>query len=274
MKKILIPTDFSECASYATQYAFELAKKLNCELEFLHVISTPVDWVKIPFENEKLYPEILDHIRIAKNELAVLEKKSKDKNIKATSSLVFNVGNEDLASYINESEYELIAIGSHGSSGIKEKVIGSNTQKIMRSSSIPVLVVKNKPEKSFTNAVFVSDFEDISKQAFHKLTALADKINMSTQLLYVNTHTSIDADKTQSKMDKLLNFCDRAEKCSKQIINAETIEKGIQDFSTKESIDMVCICTHGKSGFKQLFSPSIAESIANHIELPLLSIKL
>jgi nucleotide-binding universal stress UspA family protein len=274
MKKILIPTDFTECANYATQYAFEIAKKLNCELEFLHVISTPVDWVKVPFENEKLFPEILEHIRIAKNELSVLESKSKDKNIKAKSSLVFNVGSENIASYINESEYELITIGSHGSSGIKEKLIGSNTQKVIRSSSIPVLVVKKKPEKSFTNAVFISDFEDISKQAFHKLTALADKINMRTQLLYVDTHSSIDTDKTQSKMDKLLSFCDRDEKCSKQIISAETIEKGVQHYSKKENIDMVCICTHGKSGLKQLFSPSIAESIANHLELPLLSIKL
>ena len=274
MKKILIPTDFSNCAEFATQYALEIATQLNCELEFLHVISTPVDWVKIPFENEKHYPEILEQIRIAKNELAVLENKSKDKNIKAKSSLVFNVGSENIANYINPSDYELIMIGSQGTSGIKEKLIGSNAQKIIRNSSVPVLVVKNKVEEGIKKAIFVSDFEDVSEEAFHKMTAFADKMDIKTHLLYINTISSLDKEKINSNMDKLLKFCDRKEKCTKHIIDAEFIEKGILNFSKKENIDFISICTHGKGRIKQLFHPSVAESIANHIELPLLSIKL
>lgn len=274
MKKILIPTDFSNCANFATQYALKIAPQLNCELEFLHIISTPVDWLKIPLDNEKLYPEILEKIRIAKNELAILKAKAKEKNIEAKSSLAFNVGSENIAEYINESEYELIIIGSHGSSGIKEKLIGSNTQKIIRNSSVPVLVLKNQPKENIFNAVFVSDFEDVYQQAFHKMTAFADKVNIKTHLLYVNTLSSMDKQNIESKMDKALTMCNRDEKCLKHIVNADSIEEGILNFSKQNNIDMVCICTHGKGGFKQLFSPSITESVANHIEIPLLSIKL
>lgn len=274
MKKILIPTDFSNCAGFAVEYAFKIAPQLHCELEFLHVISTPVNWLKIPLDKEKLYPEILEKIRIAKNELAVLETKSKEQNIGAKSSLVFNVGSENIAEYINASEYELIIIGSHGSSGIKEKLIGSNAQKTIRNSSVPVLVLKNSLQKNILNAAFVSDFEDVSQQAFHIMTAFADMIGVKTHLLYVNTHSNLDETNIESKMNKALTLCDRGEKCSKNTVNADSIEEGILNFSKQNNIDMVCICTHGKGGFKQLFSPSITESVANHIEIPLLSIKL
>lgn len=272
MKKILIPTDFSQCANYATKYAFSIATQLNCELEFLHIISTPMNWLKIPLDKEKLYPETLDKIRVAKNAFAKLEAKSTENNLVIKTSLVFNIGSEDIAEYINASEYELIIIGSHGSSGFKEKLIGSNAQRIIRNSTIPVLVIKKELQKSFTNGAFISDFEDVSREAYYKLTAFADKINMNIQLLYVDTITSTDKNNIESKMNKTMYNSEKAEIYPKHIVKAATIEKGILEFSNK--IDMVCICTHGKSGLKQLFSPSITESIANHIDIPLLSIKL
>lgn len=274
MKKILIPTDFSNCADYAAQYAMEIAMKLNCRLEFLHVIVTPFDWIKIPLEDEKLHPDILDRIRKAKNEFAILEAKCKANRVEANSSLVFDVGVENISSYINLPDYELIILGSKGSSGIKEKLMGSNAQKVIRNSSVPVLILKNELPKDPLNIVFVSDFEDLTHKAFKSMTNFADKINAKTHLLYVSTNITEDIARVKSKMDEVLIICDRNEKCSKNVIDAETIEQGIIDFSIKENIDMVCICTHGKNGLKQLFSSSVTEHIANHLELPLLSIKL
>lgn len=56
MKKILVPTDFSDCANASSEYAIRLAKKMNAEIHFLHLQFTPVDWVKLSKEKEKLYP--------------------------------------------------------------------------------------------------------------------------------------------------------------------------------------------------------------------------
>ena len=57
-------------------------------------------------------------------------------------------------------------------------------------------------------------------------------------------------------------------------MNANTVEQGVNDFTNSKAIDLIAICTHGKSGLRQLFSPSITEELANHTLLPLLSIKL
>ena len=79
---------------------------------------------------------------------------------------------------------------------------------------------------------------------------------------------------TGKNMDLVMTHCNRANSCTRNIINAISVEEGIKDFITEKPMDLIAICTHGKSGFQQLFSPSIAEKIANHTILPLLSIKL
>ena len=69
MKRILIPTDFSETATHAVHYGVEIAKLLKAEVCFLHLISIPLDWEKLPPEKENLYPEIRERISDAKDAL-------------------------------------------------------------------------------------------------------------------------------------------------------------------------------------------------------------
>ena len=274
MKKILIPTDFSTCATFATNYGIKIAATFNSKLEFLHVISTPFDWVKIPLEHEKLYPDILERIRIAKNELDSLKAKSKLHSIESESSLVFDIGIENIVSYINASDYDLIILGTNGSSGVKEKVLGSNAQKVIRKSTVPVLVLKKEINYNFSNVVFVSDFKDLTPKALKSIFRLIVKLNSNIHLLYIRTNEEVDCKKIDSKMEEVLNNYFTKVNCFKHIIEADSIEQGVIEFSKKDNIDLVSICTHGKIGLKQLFTPSVTEHIANHIELPLLSVKL
>ena len=64
-------------------------------------------------------------------------------------------------------------MGSNGVSGLKEMLIGSNTEKVVRTSEAPVLVIKNE-HKAFKvdNFVFASDFKDESKPSYEKATSI------------------------------------------------------------------------------------------------------
>ena len=55
MKNILVPTNFSENCEKAAQLGIEMAKLYNSEIHFLHLMKTPVDWVKLDKEKEKRY---------------------------------------------------------------------------------------------------------------------------------------------------------------------------------------------------------------------------
>ncbi len=275
MKKILVPTDFSDCANAASDYAIQLAKMTNAEIHFLHLQFTPVNWVKLSKEKEKKYPDTLKAIGHAKFGLNNLVKKATDHGLKAEQSLIFDAGKDQVFGHLENHHHDFLVMGSHSVKGVQEKVVGSNAQRILRNASVPVLIIKKPILKPLKNILFVSDFTDVSKDSFHTLTRFADELEAHIDLLFVNTPKGFKESKeTSINMDNLMTHCNRSESCTRNVINASSVEEGIRNFIIEKPIDLIAICTHGKSGFLQLFSPSIAEKIANHIMLPLLSIKL
>ena len=275
MKKILVPTDFSDCANYASEYGIELAKKTNAEIHFLHLQSTPVNWVKLSKEKEKNYPDTLKAIGRTKFELDNWIKKAKVHKLRAERSLIFGGGNEQVFTHLENHHHDFLIMGSHGVQGIKEKVVGSNAQYILRNASVPVLIIKKPVINPIKNVLFVSDFMDVSKGSFHTLTHFADVLDAHIDLLFVNTPKQFKESKeTSQNMENVMTHCNRAESCTRNVVNASSVEEGIRNFVAENTIDLISICTHGKSSLRQLFSPSIAEKIVNHIMLPLLSIKL
>ena len=159
MKNILVPTDFSACANNASAIGINLAKKSKAEIHFLHIVSTPVEWRKLPKEKEKNFPEILKHIGYAKAELSKWVKKAEKQGLKAKQFMVFNADNDEILKHLKHHKHDFIVMGSHGSKGIKELLIGSNAQKIIRFSPVPVLVVKDKQKRfEVKNIVYASVF--------------------------------------------------------------------------------------------------------------------
>jgi len=58
------------------------------------------------------------------------------------------------------------------------------------------------------------------------------------------------------------------------VYNASSIKKGIIDFSDEVNTDMIAIETHGRTGIAHLVNGSLAEDVANHIDRPVLSIRI
>lgn len=275
MKNILIPTDFSDCANAASQFGIQFAKMSGAKIDFIHLMSTPVDWVKLSIEKESNYPETGAKIGHAKNELNQWIKNADNEDIEASQSLIFNKSIDEVFSLVENRQIDLIMMGSHGSQGFKEFIIGSNAQQILRNSKVPVLIIKDKIEKPIRSIIFVSDFKDVSQTAFSQITHFADILDAHIELLFVNTPNGFSqSTETDLNMNRVLEHCKREDTCTKNSINASSVEKGVQDFVKEKTVDLIAICTHDRSGLVQLFSPSIAESLANHISLPLLSIKL
>lgn len=275
MNNILIPTDFSDCASAASDYAIKLARLANARLHFVHFQSTPVEWIKVPKEEEGKHPETVKAIGHSKLALSEWISKAEHKGVKAERFLIFDADNNQLTDYIKKHNYDLIIMGSHGSNGMFEKMMGSNTQQVLRNVEVPLLIIKASVPDPVKRILFVSDFTDISKDSFLSLTHLADVLESSIELLFVNTPDNFKASKeVLENMNAVTAHSRRKEKGVKNVVDAASIEDGIRDFIAKRPVDIIAICTHGKGDFRQLFSPSIAEKVVGFSELPVLSIKL
>ena len=274
MKKILVPTDFSDCANAAAETAIGLAKQTGGEIDFLHLTSVPTKWAKLPIETLDGYPEeIRLQIGAAKNELNNLVLKAKHAGVAAKEYMSFNESVDEIYNHAKKHNCDLIVLGSHGSKGVREMFIGSNAQRVLRHAPVPVMVVKNaQPVSAIKNIVFAASFREDVHGAFAEVLKVADALKAGIHLLYINMPYLFEETKTTvARMKEFAkHYPNKA--LGIHIYNAYDEESGIMQFAAEHNIELVVLTTHGKSGWVQLLSPSIAESLVNHSEIPVLSI--
>lgn len=274
MKKILVPTDFSDCARKAVEQAFEIAKKANAEIHFLHIFDSPVNWVKLPLEKEELYPETRLNFHNANRELSELVKRANDLGLNAKEFILFNEGRAAIDDHIKSHNHDFIVMGSYGAGGLKE-LLGSNTQKVVRYANTPVLVVKNTSlDNEIKNIVFASSFDNEAVEPFQKVIDFANLMNAQIHLLHVNVPNRFqETDEIESKIEAFLkNF--KGLNCTINMYDALNPERGILKFSEKIDADLIAVATHGRTGFMKMMSPSITESLVNHSDIPVLCVNI
>ncbi|WP_319800033.1 universal stress protein [Flavobacterium sp. N1718] len=166
-------------------------------------------------------------------------------------------------------------MGSHGASGYKELFIGSNAEKIVRTSEVPVLVIKNEiPEFRVHNMVFASDFSAEIRKPFTQLLALAKGFGAKLHLVMINTPNSFKPTHVAERI--MTEFLDGFEvgEHSRHIYNDINVEKGIINFANTMNADLVGMCTHGRTGFAHFFNGSISEDLVNHTVRPVVTFKI
>jgi nucleotide-binding universal stress UspA family protein len=276
MKNILVPTNFTDNCQKAAELAIEIAKLYNSEIHFLHLIKTPVDWVKLDKLKEKRYPETLKQIGIAKAALRELEKSAEHEGLKCRTFLQYDAGQTDILDHSGHFQHDFIITGSSGTKGVIREITGSNVEDIVRNAKVPVIVVKDEKIKfPFKSIVFVSNFKEDVTGAFKQVRSFAEKCNAKIHLLQINTKTDFNSiESSLTNIDLLLKKFPDFENYSKVVYNEDSVEIGINTFIKQQPVDLIAMVTHGKTGFLSLFSKSIAEGVTNHSDLPVMTIHI
>ena len=142
---------------------------------------------------------------------------------------------KEINEIVDEQQIDLIVMGSHGASGVKEVIIGSNAEKVVRHSTIPVLIVKQNPIlMEFNTAIFASDFSEEVIEAYLKAKTVFDKLDATMNLIYINTpDTSF---KSSVEIDRLVSsFLKKADGNLESlpdvhVVSDYSVEQGILNF--------------------------------------------
>jgi nucleotide-binding universal stress UspA family protein len=271
MKNILVPTDFSECAQHASKAAMLMAAKFKADIHFLHIMPDSDESPHVP--QSAVRPKTQDARRgHAQNELNVLVASAARLGVSATASVVLDKGNERIENYIKPLNIDLLVMGSHGATGVRELVMGSNTQRVVRHSSVPVFVVKGPISNGFkiTNIVFASTFHENIADAFNVAIGFARLWKATLHVLFVNSLDKVvDKNTINSLVDKLAKpYPDIV--CTSNSAESNDEEFGIHQFVEMIGADMIAISTYDKTGF--LVRHSVAEDLVNHEAIPVLVI--
>jgi len=276
MKRILVPIDFSKEAECAAKVAASIARKTGSEIFLVHMLELPVTTID-PAEMNTISsePQIIYFMKLAHDKFDKFKKLPFLKGLRVVESIQFQ---HAFSGIINESEknnIDLIVMGSQGASGLQEMFIGSNTEKVVRRSKVPVLVIKKVVDDFVVNdIIFASDFNKESKSTFHRVISFAELFDAKIHLLHINTIHNFNT--TKNIEARIAGFMEDFEykNYTKNIYNDISIEKGILSFARDIDADLIALNTHGRSGLSQLFNGSIGQELANHALRPVITFKI
>ena len=274
MKRILVPTDFSEHAEYALRVAAQIARQNDSEIIILHILELPHQAGDAMGSGHKI-PEIMLYKDKAISNLEDLMDVDYLEGINVSEIIQFEKAFDGILAVSKKNDVDLVVMGSHGTSGFQEMFIGSNTEKVVRFSEAPVLVIKNKNDDFKAGTfVFASDFSNEIKKPFAQLVDFAKSFNSNLRLVMINTPNSFKpthvSEKIMNDFMKEFNYPNY----SLHIYNDVNVEKGILNFSNSVNADLIGMCTHGRTGFAHFFNGSISEDLVNHAVRPVITFKI
>jgi len=149
LKRILVPTDFSDSAEHALKYAVRLGKPFKAMIFVLHVFHLQ-EYLALLSDRDQVNSgtasEVLDAAKTrAANKLEELARRSEDKEVAVLPILLVGVPFEEIVRYADERDVDLIVMPTHGRTGIAHLLLGSTAERVISHSVCPVLVVRTRP---------------------------------------------------------------------------------------------------------------------------------
>lgn len=270
MKNILVPTDFSDNAFNALQYAIDLHANETCNFYLLHVNNT------IQTSTDKEFIEE-NYLKPSKVQLEKIVSTVTQNNANKKDNHFFFMLNDydflidSIRHHVNDKKIDLIVIGTKGASGLKEILIGSNTGEIIKKIQCPTLVIPEKAKfTKIKEIAFPTDFSlfydiktllPLSKIVYDKQAGL--------RILHISKNElHLDNDQKNNR-DLLEDFFAESDLSFHYLTNAK-VEQAVQCFVESRHIDLITMVAKNLNYFQQILFHTKVEKISYHINVPFL----
>ncbi len=266
MKTILVPCDFSKPAVNAFRFALDIADMSKGTVHLLNVVELPVLHDSMIMPVLSFEAELLKDLKEKGNsEFLKLTSKFGKEKIKVIAKVEFGSPSNVINNYAKKCKADLIVMGSHGATGVKEYFVGSNAEKIVRHSKVPVLILKDYYKGPIKHIVFPNTLDTENQEDLvMNIKALQNFFKATLHIVWVNTPVNFTNDSvTQNRLE---DFAKRFmfKNFTINIYNHFDTDEGIREFSDSIKANMIAMGTHGRKGISHLVLGSLAESVANH----------
>lgn len=285
--KILVPLDFSDLGSEALHSAEKLAQLFNGSITPFHsyLPLNEVDGGPYMFgmgstsTNFEDYDEIEDALY---DRLGDLAKNEIDPSL-VTKPLV-SIGNPAQSIVEEGKDFDIIILSTHGRTGFSRFFLGSVSEKVLRMSNVPVMVVNQERELSDLNNILVTtDFSDHSKEAFPIAKEIARKANATLEVVNILSYDSQyedepDESKIQVREQRLNVLAKELLHdlgdlvVTNVIVSANTPHEAILNYNLNNQHDLIVMSTVGRTGIDYLMMGSTTANVVRHVNSPVLSV--
>jgi len=177
---ILIPTDFSDFAAYALEYAKAIAKPLHAKLHIVHVLEPAAympQWGMLSSTFEEIALKMQQQ---AGKELEHLTAAIEKEGLDVAGAVLGGTPHNEIVKYAADNNIQLIVIGTHGRRGLEHFFVGSTTERVIRLAQCPVLSVHADKTGTVQVTQPAQTNEGAVSDSNHRLTRLERKSTLAS----------------------------------------------------------------------------------------------
>ncbi len=287
MKKIIVPTDFSEQAHNALDLACEIAAKIGAKIVLMNVLeyskkqttflgsstlNTMGSW-STGVEMDDIY--FIELYKKRRQQLSEIINDPSYANVEIIDKIMLGTPYHAIEEEITESEADFIIMGTTGVNDWAESLIGSTAEKVVRHASCPVLTLRNRVKLGdIENIAFASDFKEANPPYMRLVKSIQKLFGATLHMVYVNTPGHFRNEREVNADIKKFAEANQLDEHEIHIYNHQHEEEGIVWFAEDYKMDMVMMATSGRTGFSRIFEHSIAEDVVNFSKKPVVTFNL
>ncbi|NNF04793.1 MAG: universal stress protein, partial [Rhodothermales bacterium] len=293
--KVLIPTDFSDCARNALAHALYLTKRYDGEIHLLHAVELPTiavtDMPPDMFDIEE--ERALERMEDLLEEHAVHQARTSRVHTAVRPGKPTEPAAEVILDYAEDAEIDMIVMGTHGRRGARRLLLGSVAEQVIRGAECPVFAVRETekawPLPSVDTILVPVDFSAGTDDVINEAIDLAGHYDAAIRLLHVvdidtYPHYGIAVDPVIELAEKTAQAARKElEKIADRITVGHlavfvSVERGhaastISEYAVDCDVDLIVLGSHGRSGLDRLLLGSVAEKTLRMAHCPVVVVR-
>jgi len=282
--KILVPIDFSDRSKKALEVAEKFAPIVGGKVTpfYSHLPISELDEPYALGMSSAMYQNFDELEDTLKKKVSDLSEEVVDK--KYLNEPIIMMGNAAQSIIDISDDFDYIIMSSHGRTGFSRFLLGSVSEKVLRLSKIPVMIVENESDVGeFKNILVTTDFSDNASEAFPYAVKLAQKTGGTIDLLHVLSFDQFDDDEKDLSLRKIREdrlkilvkehfqpISDRVN--SKVIITQGSPHEAIFEHVNENNYNLVVMATVGRTGINYLMMGSTTANVVRHVKSAVLSV--
>ena len=271
MKNIIVGVDFSDCSINALEHALSIANKSNSDICMLWIKESKLNTDVFIYEIENINNEVEKRFK------ELIEKyQPKFPNGKIEYKIIEGKVYKEIAKEAKKSNASLIVAGTHGSSGFEEFWAGSNANKLVSLTDIPVITIRGgvNIERNLTKILLPIDSTSETRQKASFTGKIAKYFDATIYILSVyTTKVKTVQERVNRFADQVAKFLDEAEvKYERDSIDTNNIVDTCIEYATEKKINLISIMTEQEKAASNIWLGPYASRFVNHSPFPVLSI--
>jgi nucleotide-binding universal stress UspA family protein len=269
MKKILVPTDFSQLSQVAVVYAVHLAEKMKAEVIVASVIDTtpPSEEKSLP-RWKKLAEQLEQAAQKDAKQLLIDVRAQVDYSPISYVSLSGFPMEVAIDEYVQNNDIDLIVVGTRGATGLKKVVIGSNAAAIIDNSSVPVITIPAETKfMPWKKIVYATDLTNIERE-IKPILRFAALFGSDIHILHV---LPADSTKTMREIKEETVAVDNLPNIHLEFVKSNNIAEEVEKFVKEQKAEVLVTFTHKLDFYEKLLGRSVTRELTFHNHLPLLT---